>query len=140
MLTVVKGRSGGVLYVCGGSYEGRLGQGLLNNQNMMYPRPIGGAISALPVAHMCCNMLHNIATDIEGHVWTWGWGGKGRLGHNNDQSCNVPTTVEGLSHVSVVQEVVDNDNTDESVTSMEDVSFQIIFFSIFLDIYCFINV
>ena len=60
MLTRCKGRSGGEMYVCGGAYEGRLGQGPLAD-NLMYPCPIGGAISALPVVQISCNMLHNIA-------------------------------------------------------------------------------
>ena len=74
MLTKCNGRQGGTIYVCGGAYEGRLGQGPLFRSNMMYPQSIGGQISASPVVQISCSMLHNTAADMEGHVWTWGWG------------------------------------------------------------------
>ena len=83
-LSQPKGRSGGEIYVCGGASEGRLGLGNRSGkvaENQTYPRVIGGPISALPVVQISCNMMHNVASDIEGHVWTWGFGGHGRLGY-----------------------------------------------------------
>jgi alpha-tubulin suppressor-like RCC1 family protein len=93
----------------------------------MYPQQIGGPISALPIVQISCNMLHNVAADIEGHVWTWGWGGRGRLGHGNDVSVSAPKVVKALDHESVIQDMnaevaeSDSETLNGSVVAMEDV-------------------
>ena len=82
-LSQTKGRSGGEIYVCGGASEGRLGLGTRSGhsgENKLFPNVIGGLVSAFPVVQISCNMMHNVASDVEGHVWTWGYGGHGRLG------------------------------------------------------------
>lgn len=41
--------------------------------------------------------FHSAAVTSCGHLFTWGHGRSGRLGHGNEEVCMLPTKVEGLA-------------------------------------------
>ena len=45
---------------------------------------------------------HNLALTADGAVWSWGWGGDGKLGHGNMQSQLLPKKIEALAGQRVV--------------------------------------
>lgn len=50
----------------------------------------------LPVAEVFCGRYHTIARTTTGHVFTWGGGKNGRLGHGDEKIRAQPTCVESL--------------------------------------------
>lgn len=46
---------------------------------------------------------HSACIDRHGHLYTWGGGGFGRLGHGDEGEIPVPRKVEGLGAVPILQ-------------------------------------
>ena len=49
------------------------------------------------VVKVACGHSHIAVIDVEGHVWTWGDGADGKLGHQNRTSLSSPKLVAALS-------------------------------------------
>eukprot|EP00899_Mesostigma_viride_P007600 jgi/Mesvir1/16841/Mv15734-RA.1 len=98
----------GKLYSCGLPQYGQLGHGSDfchfsedGRKTLVYePQPSAAAISALAgkkVVKMACGTNHSVVLDDQGHVYTWGFGGYGRLGHKEQKDEWVPKQVEVFS-------------------------------------------
>ncbi|XP_078445975.1 regulator of chromosome condensation (RCC1) family protein [Wolffia australiana] len=84
---------------------GQLGHGTDNEYNskegsvkLVYeaqsrPKAIA-AFSEKTVLKVACGTNHTVAVDSDGHVYTWGFGGYGRLGHREQKDEWVPRLVE----------------------------------------------
>ena len=98
----------GALYSAGLPQYGQLGHGTDNQYNasdssvkMVFdPQPVPRKIDALAekkVTQLACGHNHSIAVCSDGGVWTWGFGGYGRLGHKVQQDEFKPRLVETLT-------------------------------------------
>jgi hypothetical protein len=84
----------GVLYTWGRGQNGRLGHG--NNETELSPKPVE-ALMGQYVVQVGCGEYHTACvTNNPSHVYTWGLGLSGRLGHGDEQDRLVPTCVETL--------------------------------------------
>ncbi|KAK8476675.1 hypothetical protein V6N13_120863 [Hibiscus sabdariffa] len=84
---------------------GQLGHGTDNEYNakdssvrLVYeaqPRPRAiAALSGETIVKVACGTNHTVAVDANGYVYTWGFGGYGRLGHREQKDEWVPRRVE----------------------------------------------
>ncbi|XP_072994751.1 uncharacterized protein [Typha latifolia] len=84
---------------------GQLGHGTDNEYNVKdgsvklayEPQPRPRAIAALSgktIVKVACGTNHTVAVDSSGFVYTWGFGGYGRLGHREQKDEWVPRLVE----------------------------------------------
>ncbi|CAI7892243.1 unnamed protein product [Closterium sp. NIES-53] len=84
------------LFTAGLPQFGQLGHGTDNEYNakdsavkLVYaPQPTPRAVAALAGREMCkvaCGINHTVAVDAKGFVFTWGFGGFGRLGHKEQK-------------------------------------------------------
>ncbi|CAI5506124.1 unnamed protein product [Closterium sp. Naga37s-1] len=84
------------LFTAGLPQYGQLGHGTDNEYNakdsavkLVYaPQPTPRAVAALAGREMCklaCGINHTVAVDSKGFVFTWGFGGFGRLGHKKQK-------------------------------------------------------
>ncbi|XP_044962058.1 protein RCC2-like [Hordeum vulgare subsp. vulgare] len=101
-LSTVEGSS---ILTAGLPQYGQLGHGSDNEYNakvssvsLVYdPQPHPRAIAALSgntVVKVACGTNHTVAVDSNGFVYTWGFGGYGRLGHNQQKDEWQPRLVE----------------------------------------------
>ncbi|WOK98092.1 protein RCC2 [Canna indica] len=92
---------------------GQLGHGTNNEYNskdgsvrLVYePQPRPRAISAFSgktVVKVACGTNHTVAVDSNGFVYTWGFGGYGRLGHREQKDEWVPRLVEVFQKQNVL--------------------------------------
>lgn len=98
----------GSLYSAGLPQYGQLGHGTDNQYNaadssvkMVFdPQPEPTKIASLEektVTQVACGHNHTICVCSDGGVWTWGFGGYGRLGHKVQQDEMRPRLVETLT-------------------------------------------
>ncbi|KAG5018234.1 hypothetical protein AAZX31_06G024200 [Glycine max] len=92
---------------------GQLGHGTDNEYNskdssvrLVYePQPRPRAIAALAgetIVKVACGTNHTVAVDKNGFVYTWGFGGYGRLGHREQKDEWVPRRVEVFQNRNVL--------------------------------------
>ncbi|XP_043714035.1 protein RCC2 homolog [Telopea speciosissima] len=92
---------------------GQLGHGTDNEYNtkessvrLAYePQPRPKAIASLAgdtIVKVACGTNHTVAVDSKGFVYTWGFGGYGRLGHREQKDEWVPRRVEVFSRNNVL--------------------------------------
>jgi alpha-tubulin suppressor-like RCC1 family protein len=60
------------------------------------------ALKAPKIVHLSCGAKHNLAVSDEGHVYSWGRGELGRLGHGDERPKKFPSMIGALEHVRVV--------------------------------------
>lgn len=109
-LTSIEGAS---ILTAGLPQYGQLGHGTDNEYNtkdssvrLAYeaqPRP--KAISSLAgetIVKVACGSNHTVAVDSNGHVYTWGFGGYGRLGHREQKDEWAPRRVEVFQRNNVL--------------------------------------
>lgn len=48
------------------------------------------------IATVAAGSRHSLALSTDGHVYSWGWGHRGQLGHGDLRNCYQPMRVEGL--------------------------------------------
>lgn len=98
----------GELYSAGLPQYGQLGHGSDHQYNaaessvkMVFdPQPVPLVIAALAgkqVTRVACGHNHTVCVCSDGGVWTWGFGGYGRLGHKVQQDEFSPKLVETLT-------------------------------------------
>ena len=61
------------------------------------------SLLGLRVVQVACGGQHAAVLSSQGHVFTWGRGGFGRLGHGNTRPSEVPLLVEALKDQSCTQ-------------------------------------
>jgi len=97
---------GGHVYSAGMPQYGQLGHGTDHEYNardgsvkLQYePQPspkriVGGGLAGKEVAAVAAGHNHSLALDTEGKLYTWGFGGYGRLGHKVQKDEMSPTQV-----------------------------------------------
>lgn len=100
--------AGGALSSAGLPQYGQLGHGDDRQYNasdssvkmVFEPQPTPKPIAALgdkTVTRVACGHNHTLAVASDGGVWTWGFGGYGRLGHKVQQDEFRPRLVEALT-------------------------------------------
>ena len=85
--------SRGMLWSWGRGEYGQLGHG--DQQNRDVPMAIE-SLKEVPVSSAGCGWGHTMITTAKGEVMTWGFGGKGQLGHGDTTRHLVPKLVAGL--------------------------------------------
>ena len=84
---------GGGVYTFGWGYCGRLGHGAEKDQPA--PRRVSpAAFNDERVVMVAAGFAHTVALSEEGHVFTWGYGENGQLGHNDDDDQLAPRQLE----------------------------------------------
>eukprot|EP01031_Cornospumella_fuschlensis_P021036 gene21036-25777_t len=48
------------------------------------------------IASVAAGSRHSLALSTDGHVYSWGWGHRGQLGHGDLRNCYQPMRIEGL--------------------------------------------
>lgn len=87
----------GVLYTWGKGQNGRLGHG--SSENELFPKPVD-ALVGNHVIQVSCGDFHTACVTLNpSHVYTWGLGLSGRLGHGDETDCLVPALVEALQSI-----------------------------------------
>lgn len=91
----------GQVYSCGDGYKGKLGLG--DQTSRLDPTLIPEvSFNGESIAHVAAGGIHSAAVSKEGHVFTWGCGSDGRLGHPEGKGhrylfrSDVPKIVEDL--------------------------------------------
>lgn len=89
----------GVLFTWGRGQNGRLGHG--GTENEMLPKAVE-ALAGQHVSQVSCGDFHTACVIVNPtHVYAWGLGLSGRLGHGDETNCHVPTLIETLAGVHV---------------------------------------
>ncbi|MDP2438176.1 MAG: hypothetical protein Q8P67_20730 [archaeon] len=96
-------RDNRAVYSWGCGDEGRLGLGEARNQ--WEPRHITRLEEE--VARIAAGGFHSAAITTSGHLYTWGSGKFGQLGHLNQKDRLLPTVVEALSALRIVRVACD---------------------------------
>ncbi|KAL0074080.1 regulator of chromosome condensation 1/beta-lactamase-inhibitor protein II [Phycomyces blakesleeanus] len=96
----------GLVYSFGSQEYGQLGNGVtgeylksagrLMSQPQPYPSPIQH-IKKIKVVSIASGTNHSLALDDEGFVYSWGFGGYGRLGHSEQKDLYVPTAISAFA-------------------------------------------
>ena len=85
---------GGVVYTFGRGDSGQLGHGN-DEEDQLAPRRVpAAAFSGQRVVMVAVGNAYTVALSEAGHVYTWGRGGYGQLGHNDEEDQRVPRQVE----------------------------------------------
>ncbi|XP_045760290.1 probable E3 ubiquitin-protein ligase HERC2 isoform X8 [Maniola jurtina] len=90
----------GKVYSWGEGEDGKLGQG--NRITLEAPRIIE-SLSGERVVGIACGSAHSACVTARGHLYTWGLGEYGRLGHGDDVTQLLPKMVEALAGFRVIQ-------------------------------------
>ncbi|KAJ7966837.1 Regulator of chromosome condensation (RCC1) family protein [Quillaja saponaria] len=109
-LSTVEGAS---ILTAGLPQYGQLGHGTDNEYNskdssvrLVYeaqPRPRAiASLSGETVVKVACGTNHTVAVDSKGNVYTWGFGGYGRLGHREQKDEWVPRRVDVFQNRNVL--------------------------------------
>ncbi|GFP95190.1 protein rcc2 homolog [Phtheirospermum japonicum] len=109
-LTSVEGSS---IMTAGLPQYGQLGHGSDNEYNtkdssvkLAYeaqPRPRAiASLSGETIVKVACGTNHSVAVDKNGHVYTWGYGGYGRLGHREQKDEFSPRIVDVFTRHNVL--------------------------------------
>ena len=84
----------GFVWSCGEGGLGRLGHGDETDQLVLMlvaAERFGGG----QIVMVAAGGFHSVALGEKGRVWTWGHGGQGQLGHNDEQNRLIPTLLTG---------------------------------------------
>jgi len=84
----------GAVWSWGRGGSGKLGHG--DQQNQLLPKKIEALAGQRAVA-VSAGVYHSLALTADSSVWSWGFGGRGRLGHGDEQDQLLPTKIEALT-------------------------------------------
>lgn len=107
--TLFASKDGGV-FSCGDGYKGKLGHG--DQESRLTPTliPVEN-FNAEKISHVAAGGIHSTAVSMEGHVFTWGCGSDGRLGHPDGKGhrylfrSDVPRMIEDLVKVGTATDI-----------------------------------
>lgn len=90
----------GVLYTWGKGQNGRLGHGGIENE--LLPKAVE-ALAGQHVGQVSCGDFHTACVTLgpHAHVYTWGLGLSGRLGHGDEVDHHSPAALEALAGVQI---------------------------------------
>ena len=109
----------GSVFACGENTAGQCGLG--HRDNVFVPTQVsvpGGA----SVYHAAAGTRHSACVAGAGDVFTWGYGGDGRLGHGGSADASVPTLVDSISVSGNTVVYQYHDDEDEEFDGSEEVS------------------
>jgi len=86
--------AGGAVWSWGSGDYGKLGHG--DEQNQLLPKKVE-ALAGRRVVAVAAGGLHSLAITADGAVWSWGFGGFGKLGHGDERNQLLPKKVEALA-------------------------------------------
>lgn len=66
-----------------------------------HPKAIA-SLAAKAINRIACGNNHTVAADEQGNVWTWGFGGHGRLGHKEQKDEWTPRVVDTLQRGNIL--------------------------------------
>jgi len=92
----------GALWSWGYNGNGRTGHGLTEG-DVLIPKLVTELKNTI-VTQVSAGLFHTALATNQGQLYTCGFGGDGRLGHNHEQNCLIPTLVESMQDF-VVQQV-----------------------------------
>ena len=78
--------------------QGQLGHGAQGNMNLPTAVKSLGGVCAKQLA---CGEAHTLLCTAQGDVYSWGWGEKGQLGHNDLNNLNTPHIVKDLQGLKI---------------------------------------
>ena len=85
----------GRVFACGEGAEGQLGQD--STKRSLTPMQVSGSLCGQIVRGVSCGISHSAAVTKLGHLYTWGNGDNGQLGHASDGNIkSLPQRVTGL--------------------------------------------
>ena len=84
----------GKMFAWGSNEDGRLGLPDLEARTMPSEVRLPQQKKDIWIRSIDAGHRHTACIDSGGRVYTWGYGGSGRLGHGTTDSCHVPTLVE----------------------------------------------
>nr|XP_026484631.1 probable E3 ubiquitin-protein ligase HERC2 isoform X1 [Vanessa tameamea] len=90
----------GKVYSWGEGEDGKLGHG--NRITLEAPRLIE-SLAGERVVGIACGSAHSACVTARGHLYTWGLGEYGRLGHGDDTTQLLPKMIEALASFRVIQ-------------------------------------
>ena len=70
-------------------------------QHQWQPKKIEAFVGQRVIA-VSAGPVHSLALTADGSVWSWGWGGEGRLGHGDEENQLLPKKVEAFAARRVV--------------------------------------
>ena len=82
---------------------GRLGHG--DQQHQLLPKKVE-AFAGQRVVAVSAGDFHSLALTADGAVWSWGYGGHGRLGHGDEQNQLLPKKIEAIAGQCIVRRCV----------------------------------
>jgi len=91
--------AGGAVWSWGFGGNGRLGHG--DEQAQLEPTKVE-AFATQRVVAVSAGAYHSLALTADGAVWSWGWGGRGQLGHGDQQSQLLPEKIVAVAGQRVV--------------------------------------
>jgi len=89
----------GAVWSWGLGGDGRLGHG--DGQSQLLPKKIE-ALAGRRVIAVSAGGAHSLVITTDGSVWSWGYGGQGRLGHGDRQRQLLPKKIEAFAGQRVV--------------------------------------
>ena len=92
--------AGGAVWSWGDGYQGRLGHGDQQHQQLL-PKKVE-AFADQRVIAVSAGEHHSLAMTADGAVWSCGHGGLGQLGHGDSQNRLLPKKIEALTGQRVV--------------------------------------
>jgi len=90
----------GKIYTWGWGMQGQLGHGTNGNASVPTAVKSLGGVCGKQIA---CGEAHTVMCTASGDVFSWGWGEKGQLGHNDIESVNTPKLLKELQGCKIVQ-------------------------------------
>eukprot|EP00245_Coleochaete_scutata_P005890 TRINITY_DN1986_c0_g1_i1.p1 TRINITY_DN1986_c0_g1~~TRINITY_DN1986_c0_g1_i1.p1 ORF type:complete len:496 (-),score=119.88 TRINITY_DN1986_c0_g1_i1:650-2137(-) len=84
-------------------YNAKAGSVQLMYEAQPSPRAIG-ALSHKNIVKVSCGNNHSVAVDAEGFVYSWGFGGHGRLGHKEQKDEFVPRQIEQFQKYNLAKD------------------------------------
>lgn len=92
--------SSGKCYTWGKCHYGQLGQGEMD-EDIHVPRLLSFP-SGIRISQVAAGESHTMALTSDGHVFSWGCGYYGALGHGNEASLVTPQLIESLKGTKIV--------------------------------------
>ena len=89
----------GSVWSWGSGGLGQLGHG--DDQEQLLPKKVE-AFAGQRVVAASAGADHSLALTADGAVWSWGYGGCGKLGHGDEQNQLLPKKIEALAGQRVV--------------------------------------
>ena len=85
----------GIVWTCGRNRFGCLGlEGVEENERVYEPREIEYfRKNNIMISDIQCGMYHNIAIDVSGYVYSWGYGECGPTGHGTTDNIWEPRKI-----------------------------------------------